>query len=143
MMISNAIKSYCSDLWRWAGSLYGPTLAAQLVHCQPGTFLWLRQITPLAGVHPHTTDPALFSPVPCRSECFNFICHSGWADMATRSLWRSRARLLALTTTAACGGAAAVAVSTSEDPATALKLCTVIPSRLVRAGATAASIAFG
>ncbi|XP_039159597.1 putative ABC1 protein At2g40090 [Eucalyptus grandis] len=62
--------------------------------------------------------------------------------MAARSLWRSRARVLALAGTAACGGAAAAAVATSDDPATALKLCTVVPVRLARDAATVASIAF-
>ncbi|KAF8009901.1 hypothetical protein BT93_J0776 [Corymbia citriodora subsp. variegata] len=62
--------------------------------------------------------------------------------MAARSLWRSRARVLAVVGTAACGGAAGGAVATSDDPATALKLCTVVPVRLARNAATAASIAF-
>ncbi|KAI4372936.1 hypothetical protein MLD38_011115 [Melastoma candidum] len=62
--------------------------------------------------------------------------------MAARSLWRSPAKLLALSAAAASGGAAATAIATSEDPATALKLCTVIPVRLARDAATAASIAF-
>ncbi|OWM87429.1 putative ABC1 protein At2g40090 isoform X2 [Punica granatum] len=61
--------------------------------------------------------------------------------MVARSLWRSRAGL-ALAVTAACGGAAAAGIATSDDPATALKLCTAVPVRLFRDSVTAASIAF-
>ncbi|KAJ0044389.1 hypothetical protein Pint_06489 [Pistacia integerrima] len=61
--------------------------------------------------------------------------------MATRSLWRTRTKL-AVAATALCGGWAAATVSTSDDPATALKLCTAVPLRLVRDSVTAASIAF-
>ncbi|KAJ4720059.1 Protein kinase [Melia azedarach] len=61
--------------------------------------------------------------------------------MAARSLWRTRAKL-AVAATALCGGAAAATISNSEDPATALKLCTAVPLRLVRDAVTAASIAF-
>ncbi|XP_010253873.1 PREDICTED: putative ABC1 protein At2g40090 [Nelumbo nucifera] len=61
--------------------------------------------------------------------------------MATRSLWRSRVKL-ALAFTAFGGGAAAAAISTSDDPSTTLKLCTVVPLRLVRDSFTAATMAF-
>ncbi|KAH7548367.1 hypothetical protein JRO89_XS14G0109300 [Xanthoceras sorbifolium] len=62
--------------------------------------------------------------------------------MAARSVWRTRAKL-ALAATALCSGAAAAAISSSEDPATALKLCSTVPVRLCRNSVTAASIAFG
>ncbi|GLT89179.1 hypothetical protein SLE2022_071740 [Rubroshorea leprosula] len=61
--------------------------------------------------------------------------------MASRSLWRTRTKL-AVVATAFCGGAATVAVATSEDPANSLKLCTAVPLRLLRDSVTAASIAF-
>ncbi|KAK9153512.1 hypothetical protein Sjap_000992 [Stephania japonica] len=61
--------------------------------------------------------------------------------MATRSLWRSAAKLT-LYGTALGGGAAAAAISTSDNPATALKVCTTVPLRLVRDSFTAAAIAF-
>ncbi|KAL5801088.1 hypothetical protein ACOSQ3_032720 [Xanthoceras sorbifolium] len=61
--------------------------------------------------------------------------------MAARSVWRTRAKL-ALAATALCSGAAAAAISSSEDPATALKLCSTVPVRLCRNSVTAASIAF-
>ncbi|KAJ6690172.1 hypothetical protein OIU85_006452 [Salix viminalis] len=61
--------------------------------------------------------------------------------MATRSLWRTRGKLAVAATALLTGGAAAT-VATSEDPATALKLCTAVPVRLYRDTVTAASIAF-
>ncbi|XP_044460547.1 putative ABC1 protein At2g40090 [Mangifera indica] len=61
--------------------------------------------------------------------------------MVTRSLWRIRTKL-AVAATALCGGASAAVISTSDDPATAIKLCTAVPLRLVRDFVTAASIAF-
>ncbi|KAK4798060.1 hypothetical protein SAY86_030386 [Trapa natans] len=61
--------------------------------------------------------------------------------MAARSLWRSRTGLL-VAVTAACSGAAAASIATSDDPATTLKLCTAVPVRLFRDSVTAASIAF-
>ncbi|TYG65742.1 hypothetical protein ES288_D06G211300v1 [Gossypium darwinii] len=61
--------------------------------------------------------------------------------MATRSLWRTRAKL-AVAATALCTGGAAATVATSDDPAAALKLCTAVPLRLLRDSATAASIVF-
>lgn len=61
--------------------------------------------------------------------------------MTTRSLWRSRAKLAFAATAIFTGGAAAT-IATSEDPATALKLCTAVPVRLARDTITAASIAF-
>lgn len=62
--------------------------------------------------------------------------------MVKRSLWRIRTKL-AVAATALCGGASAAVISTSDDPATAIKLCTAVPLRLVRDSITAASIAFG
>ncbi|CAK7325854.1 unnamed protein product [Dovyalis caffra] len=61
--------------------------------------------------------------------------------MATRSLWRIRGKLAVAATALLTGGAAAT-VATSEDPATALKLCTAVPTRLYRDTVTAAFIAF-
>ncbi|KAE8689611.1 putative ABC1 protein [Hibiscus syriacus] len=61
--------------------------------------------------------------------------------MATRSLWRSRAKLAVVATTL-CTGAAAAAVATSDDPASAAKLCTTVPVRLLRDATTAASVVF-
>lgn len=61
--------------------------------------------------------------------------------MATRSLWRARAKFAAATT-AILGGAAAATVATSDDPSRTLKLYTAVPVRLFRDTVTAASIAF-
>ncbi|XWS56720.1 hypothetical protein CRYUN_Cryun09bG0109600 [Craigia yunnanensis] len=61
--------------------------------------------------------------------------------MATRSLWRTRAKL-AVAATALCSGGAAATIATSDDPATALKVCTTVPLRLLRDSVTAASIVF-
>ncbi|KAH8501411.1 hypothetical protein H0E87_016279 [Populus deltoides] len=61
--------------------------------------------------------------------------------MATRSLWRTRGKLAVAAAALLTGGATAT-VATSEDPATALKLCTAVPVRLYRNTVTAASIAF-
>ncbi|OAY38421.1 hypothetical protein MANES_10G013300v8 [Manihot esculenta] len=61
--------------------------------------------------------------------------------MATRSLWRSRAKL-AIAASAIFTGSAAATIATSEDPATTLKLCTTVPVRLARDTITAASIVF-
>ncbi|MBA0868661.1 hypothetical protein Goshw_017111 [Gossypium schwendimanii] len=61
--------------------------------------------------------------------------------MATRSLWRTRAKL-AVAATALCTGGAAATIATSDDPAAARKLCTAVPLRLLRDSATAASIVF-
>ncbi|KAJ4822898.1 hypothetical protein Tsubulata_035437 [Turnera subulata] len=57
--------------------------------------------------------------------------------MAARLIWRTTKLAAALGT-----GGAAVAVATSDDPATAAKLCTTVPVRLVRDTVTAASIVF-
>ena len=62
--------------------------------------------------------------------------------MATRALWRT-GKKLALVSTALCVGGAGATTATSDDPATALKLFTAIPLRLVRDSITAASIVFG
>ncbi|CAN0909724.1 Putative ABC1 protein At2g40090 [Linum grandiflorum] len=61
--------------------------------------------------------------------------------MAARFLWRTQAKL-AVASTALVSGGAAAAIVTSDDPATALKVCTTVPLRLVRDSVTAASIAF-
>ncbi|KAE8655443.1 putative ABC1 protein [Hibiscus syriacus] len=61
--------------------------------------------------------------------------------MATRSLWRSGAKLVVAAVTLCTGGAAA-SVATSDDPASAAKLCTTVPVRLLRDATTAASIVF-
>ncbi|XWS65852.1 hypothetical protein CRYUN_Cryun05aG0149500 [Craigia yunnanensis] len=61
--------------------------------------------------------------------------------MATRSLWRTRAKL-AVSATALCTGCAAATIATSDDPATALKICTTVPLRLLRDSITAVSIVF-
>ncbi|KAF4386096.1 hypothetical protein F8388_016348 [Cannabis sativa] len=61
--------------------------------------------------------------------------------MATRSLWRGRAKFAAVTT-ALFGGVAAANVATSDDPSRTLKLYTAVPVRLFRDCVTAASIAF-
>ena len=62
--------------------------------------------------------------------------------MATRSLWGAKAKL-ALVATAVGSGATAATIANSDDPATALKLCTTVPVRLYRDVVTAATIAFG
>ncbi|CAN4117987.1 unnamed protein product [Withania somnifera] len=61
--------------------------------------------------------------------------------MAGRSLWRATSKLL-MGTTALGGGAAAATIANSDDPAMALKLCTIVPLRLYRDSVTAATIAF-
>ncbi|KAL4620868.1 hypothetical protein ACB092_06G187400 [Castanea dentata] len=61
--------------------------------------------------------------------------------MATRALWRT-GKKLALVSTALCVGGAGSTIATSDDPATALKLFTAVPIRLVRDAITAASIVF-
>nr|POE64689.1 putative abc1 protein [Quercus suber] len=61
--------------------------------------------------------------------------------MATRALWRT-GKKLALVSTALCAGGAGATIATSDDPATALKLFTAVPVRLVRDSITAASIVF-
>ncbi|XP_055831285.1 putative ABC1 protein At2g40090 isoform X1 [Solanum dulcamara] len=57
------------------------------------------------------------------------------------SMWRATAKLL-VGTTALGGGAAAATIASSDDPAMALKLCTIVPLRLCRDSVTAATIAF-
>nr|GLL40320.1 putative ABC1 protein At2g40090 isoform X1 [Ipomoea trifida] len=61
--------------------------------------------------------------------------------MAARFLWRAQTKLL-FGATVVGGGAAAAAIANSDDPATALKLCTLVPLRLYRDSVTAAAIAF-
>lgn len=63
-------------------------------------------------------------------------------SMAPVSLWRAGARL-ALVASTLGGGAAAATIATSDDPETALKICTAVPHRLIRDAITAANIAFG
>ena len=58
------------------------------------------------------------------------------------SFWRACKRL-SLLASAAGGGTAAALIATSDDPATALKLCATVPHRLLRDAVTAANIAFG
>ncbi|CAK9135788.1 unnamed protein product [Ilex paraguariensis] len=61
--------------------------------------------------------------------------------MVARFLWRGKIKLLSAAT-ALGGGAGAAAIANSDDPGTALKLCTTVPVRLLRVSATAASIAY-
>lgn len=61
--------------------------------------------------------------------------------MAARSLWRTRTKLF-FAATAAAGGAGAAMIATSDDPATAMKLATTVPLRLLRDSVTAANIVF-
>ncbi|KAF7830952.1 putative ABC1 protein [Senna tora] len=61
--------------------------------------------------------------------------------MAPLSLWRAGAKL-ALAASTLGGGAAAATIATSDDPETALRLCTAVPNRLIRDAITAANIAF-
>ncbi|GAA0178929.1 ATP-binding cassette [Lithospermum erythrorhizon] len=62
--------------------------------------------------------------------------------MALRFLKHAKAAKVVLGTTTLAGGTCAATVACSDDPATNLKLCTNVPIRLFRDGATAASIAF-
>ncbi|KAL1290293.1 hypothetical protein HN51_058740 [Arachis hypogaea] len=57
------------------------------------------------------------------------------------SLWRA-GKKLSLVASAAAGGTAAALIATSDDPATALRLCATVPHRLLRDAVTAANIAF-
>ncbi|THG20863.1 hypothetical protein TEA_024083 [Camellia sinensis var. sinensis] len=61
--------------------------------------------------------------------------------MAARFLFRATKKL-ALAAPIVGGGVAAAAISTSDDPATALKLCATVPLRVTRLSLTAATIAF-
>ncbi|KAL7229152.1 hypothetical protein ACSBR2_007784 [Camellia fascicularis] len=61
--------------------------------------------------------------------------------MAARFLFRATKKL-ALAAPIVGGGVAAAAISTSDDPATALKLCATVPLRVTRLSFTAATIAF-
>ncbi|KAL2333357.1 hypothetical protein Fmac_014570 [Flemingia macrophylla] len=56
-------------------------------------------------------------------------------------LWRATAKL-SLAASAVGGGVTAALIATSDDPETALKLCTTVPHRLFRNAVTAANIAF-
>ncbi|CAH9126429.1 unnamed protein product [Cuscuta epithymum] len=61
--------------------------------------------------------------------------------MAARFLWRAQTKLL-FGSAVLGGGAAAAAIASSDDPLTALKLCSTVPLRLFRDSVTAAAIAF-
>ncbi|OUZ99089.1 UbiB domain [Macleaya cordata] len=61
--------------------------------------------------------------------------------MATRSLWRTGAKLVVGATTLG-GGVAAAKIATSDDPKTTFKIYTTVPVRLLRDSVTAASIVF-
>lgn len=63
--------------------------------------------------------------------------------MAARSFWRAKTKLLLVATAAGGAGAGVVAIANSDDPASAVKLSTAVPVRLLRDATTAASIAFG
>ncbi|KAK8947431.1 putative ABC1 protein [Platanthera zijinensis] len=56
-------------------------------------------------------------------------------------MWRVGAKLAAVAALIG-GGAASVAISSSDDLSTAFKICTVVPARLLRDAFTAATIAF-
>ncbi|KAK8956849.1 putative ABC1 protein [Platanthera zijinensis] len=56
-------------------------------------------------------------------------------------MWRVGAKLAAVAALIG-GGAASVAISSSDDLSTAFKICTVVPARLFRDAFTAATIAF-
>ncbi|XP_072997673.1 putative ABC1 protein At2g40090 isoform X2 [Typha latifolia] len=56
-------------------------------------------------------------------------------------MWRSFAKLAAGAALLGVGGGAA-AVATFDDPSTAVKICTIVPLRLLRDSVTAATIAF-
>lgn len=62
--------------------------------------------------------------------------------MAARGFWRAKTKLLLAATAVGGAGAGTVAIATSDDPASALKLSTAVPVRLLRNAATAASIVF-
>ncbi|KAJ0661648.1 hypothetical protein HanOQP8_Chr14g0550811 [Helianthus annuus] len=61
--------------------------------------------------------------------------------VVARSIWGAKSKL-AFGALALGAGAGAATVAKSDDPATALKLCTTVPVRLFRLSATAATIAF-
>ncbi|KAL8051323.1 hypothetical protein ABFS82_06G138100 [Erythranthe guttata] len=62
--------------------------------------------------------------------------------MSVRSFWRAKTKVLLAATALGGAGAGAAAIANSEDPASALKLSTAVPLRLLRDAATAATIAF-
>lgn len=61
-------------------------------------------------------------------------------------MWRSRLKKLAMKATLifgiGIGGGAAAIATTSDDPSTSFKICTIVPLRLVRDSLTAATVAF-
>ncbi|CAJ1860625.1 unnamed protein product [Sphenostylis stenocarpa] len=56
-------------------------------------------------------------------------------------LWRAGAKFSLVASTVG-GGVTAALIATSDDPTTALRLCTTVPHRLLRDAVTAANIAF-
>ncbi|CAI9762228.1 unnamed protein product [Fraxinus pennsylvanica] len=62
--------------------------------------------------------------------------------MAARSVWRAKTKLLLAATAAGGAGTGAAMIANSEDPASAVKLCTAVPLRILRDSITAATIAF-
>ncbi|XP_057788888.1 putative ABC1 protein At2g40090 [Salvia miltiorrhiza] len=62
--------------------------------------------------------------------------------MAVRAFLRAKTKLLLVATAAAGAGAGAVSIANSDDPASALKLATTVPLRLLRDAATAATIVY-
>ncbi|XP_075499999.1 pentatricopeptide repeat-containing protein At1g31430 [Primulina tabacum] len=63
--------------------------------------------------------------------------------MAARSLWRASTKLLLTATVGGGAALGAAAIARSEDPASALKLSTTVPLRLLRDACTASTIALG
>ncbi|KAJ4978124.1 hypothetical protein NE237_008904 [Protea cynaroides] len=76
----------------------------------------------------------------CIAVSFSLVVSEAFR-MAARFLLRAGAKLT-LAATALGGGAASAVIITSDDPATTFKLCTAVPSRLVRDSCTAAVMAF-
>ncbi|KAL8462987.1 hypothetical protein ACS0TY_033039 [Phlomoides rotata] len=62
--------------------------------------------------------------------------------MAVRSFWRAKTKLLLAAAATGGAGAGAVAIANSDDPASAVKLTTAVPTRLLRDAVAAATIAF-
>ncbi|KAK1409354.1 hypothetical protein QVD17_35880 [Tagetes erecta] len=61
--------------------------------------------------------------------------------VVARSIFGAKSKL-ALTAFALSAGAGVATIANSDDPATSLKLCTIVPVRLFRLSVTAATIAF-
>lgn len=62
--------------------------------------------------------------------------------MAARLLLRGLAKV-AFAASLVGGGAAGAAIASTDDPASTLKLCSAVPTRLFRDTVTAAEIVFG